>query len=58
MSPESLQDIRSWDLTQVDEITRREIFVAGDSVNSLGKIFTSNFANHFEEVSLPSYHFV
>lgn len=39
MSPESLGDIRSWDLTQVDDITRREIFVAGDDVYSLTKIF-------------------
>lgn len=38
MSPESLQDVRSWDLTMVDEITRREIFVASDTY-SLTKIF-------------------
>ena len=29
MSPESLEDIRSWDLSQIDEFTRREIFLAG-----------------------------
>ena len=39
ISPESLQDIRSWDLTQVDEITRREIFISGDDTYSLTKIF-------------------
>lgn len=39
MSPESLQDIRSWDVTQIDEITRREIFLAGDDTYSLTKIF-------------------
>lgn len=38
MSPESLQDVRSWDLTQVDDITRREIFLAQDNY-SLTKIF-------------------
>lgn len=38
MSPESLADVRSWDLTQVDEITRREIFVAADGY-ALTKIF-------------------
>lgn len=27
MSPEGLEDVRSWDLTQVDDFTRREIFV-------------------------------
>lgn len=39
MSPEALQDVRSWDLTQVDDITRREIFVAGGDLYSLTKIF-------------------
>lgn len=29
MSPESLEDMRSWDLTQIDDFTRREIFMAG-----------------------------
>ncbi len=38
MSPESLQDVRSWDVTQVDEITRREIFIAGEGY-ALTKIF-------------------
>lgn len=30
LSPEALQDVRSWDSTQVDEVTRREIFIAGE----------------------------
>lgn len=30
LSPEALEDIRSWDVTQIDEITRRDIFLAGD----------------------------
>lgn len=29
MSPESLEDMRSWDLTQIDDFTRREIFMSG-----------------------------
>jgi len=29
LSPEGLEDIRSWDLSQIDEFTRREIFLAG-----------------------------
>lgn len=29
LSPEALEDIRSWDLSQIDEFTRREIFLAG-----------------------------
>jgi hypothetical protein len=39
MSPEGLEDIRSWDLTQVDDITRREIFLNGEGEASLTKIF-------------------
>ncbi len=29
MSPEALEDLRNWDLTQIDDVTRREIFMAG-----------------------------
>jgi len=32
LSPEALEDIRSWDLTQVDDVTRRQIFLAGDQI--------------------------
>jgi hypothetical protein len=30
ISPEGVEDVRSWDLTMVDDVTRREIFVAED----------------------------
>lgn len=30
-SPEAIEDIRSWDLTQVDDITRREIFISDEA---------------------------
>lgn len=39
LSPELLEDMRSWDLTQVDDVTRREIFLKGDGEASLTKIF-------------------
>lgn len=41
ISPESIEDIRSWDLTQVDDVTRRQIFLAGgdDGEGALTKIF-------------------
>lgn len=29
LSPEALEDIRSWDLSQIDDVSRREIFLAG-----------------------------
>lgn len=38
VSPEAIEDIRSWDLTQVDDVTRRQIFLAGEE-GGLTKIF-------------------
>lgn len=69
MSPESVEDIRSWDLTQIDDVTRREIFVANGEPGSLTRIFGVNihdidelgvaqdYENYFVNVlggSLPS----
>lgn len=39
MSPEALEDMRSWDLTQADDITRREIFLAGGDESALSTVF-------------------
>lgn len=41
-SPEALEDIRSWNLDQVDDFTRREIFLAGGKENALPTIFGVN----------------
>jgi hypothetical protein len=38
MSPEAMEDIRSWDLSQVDDITRRQIFLS-DGDSALSTIF-------------------
>lgn len=40
ISPECLADIRSWNVDQVDEFTRREIFTAPDGV--INRIFNVN----------------
>lgn len=40
MSPESLEDIRSWSITEADDFTRREIFVSDDY--GLTKVFGVN----------------
>lgn len=40
LSPEGMEDMRNWGVDQVDEITRREIFVADDG--SLNRIFNVN----------------
>lgn len=42
MSPEGVGDMRSWDLTQIDDFTRREIFLAGEGDSSLTRIFGIN----------------
>ena len=40
LSPEGLEDIRNWGVDQVDEVTRREIYVAGDG--GITRIFGVN----------------
>jgi len=42
VSPEAVEDIRNWGIDQVDEVTRREIYVAGDGSGSLNRIFNVN----------------
>jgi hypothetical protein len=42
VSPEAVEDIRNWGIDQVDEVTRREIYVAGDGSGSLNRIFGVN----------------
>lgn len=32
LSPEGLEDIRNWNVDQVDEVTRREIYLTGDMI--------------------------
>jgi len=38
-SPEGLEDIRNWGLDQVDEVTRREIYLADDNSDKVTKVF-------------------
>lgn len=40
VSPEAMEDIRNWGVDQVDEITRREIYVAADG--TLNRVFGVN----------------
>jgi hypothetical protein len=40
LSPEALEDIRSWGVDQVDEVTRREIYTAADG--TINRIFGVN----------------
>lgn len=41
LSPESIEDMRSWDLTQVDDVTRRQIFM--DNGDDGEPVFTKIF---------------
>lgn len=38
VSPEAMEDIRTWDLTQIDDVTRRQVFVA-ENDGGLSNIF-------------------
>ena len=42
ISPEGVEDCRSWSVDQVDEITRREIYMAGDGDSILTRVFGVN----------------
>jgi hypothetical protein len=48
MSPEGIEDIRNWGVDQVDEVTRREIYQAGDDAASLTRIYGVNLHDVFE----------
>lgn len=41
ISPEAMEDIRNWNVDQIDEVTRREIFVA-DGDSAMNRIFGVN----------------
>lgn len=38
LSPEAVEDIRNWGVDQVDEVTRREIFLDGESVRRIFRV--------------------
>ena len=42
VSPEALEDIRNWNVDQIDEVTRREIYMASDDGERLTRVFGVN----------------
>lgn len=42
LSPEGIECMRNWGIDQIDEVTRREIYVAGDGSTVLTRIFGVN----------------
>lgn len=47
-SLEAAEDIRSWDLTQVDDVTRRQIYISDDSADAMIRVFNVNVHYLFE----------
>ena len=42
LSPEALEDIRNWGIDQVDEVTRREIYLSSDDGAAITRVFGVN----------------
>jgi len=42
VSPEALEDVRNWGLDQIDEVTRREIYIASEGGPPITRIFGVN----------------
>jgi hypothetical protein len=42
VSPEAMEDLRNWGIDQVDEVTRREIYVADDGSGVVNRVFGVN----------------
>ena len=47
-SPEAIEDIRNWGVDQLDEVSRREIYVASDDGPAITRIFGVNLHDMFE----------
>ena len=47
-SPEAIEDIRNWGVDQVDEVSRREIYVANDDGPAITRVFGVNLHDVFE----------
>lgn len=48
LSLESIEDVRNWGLDQVDELTRREIYLASDGSDAVTRIFGVNLHPMYE----------
>ncbi len=47
-SPEAIEDIRNWGIDQLDDVSRREVYVANDSGPQLTRVFGVNLQDLFE----------
>lgn len=47
-SPEAIEDIRNWGIDQLDDVSRREIYVAADNGPAITRVFSVNLHDLFE----------
>ena len=48
LSPEAIEDIRNWGVDQLDEVSRREVYVAADNGPAITRVFNVNLVDIFE----------
>lgn len=48
LSPEAIEDIRNWGVDQLDEVSRREVYVAADNGPAITRVFGVNLVDIFE----------
>ena len=48
LSPEAIEDIRNWGVDQLDEVSRREVYLASDDGPALTRVFGVNLHDIFE----------
>jgi hypothetical protein len=48
LSPEAIEDIRNWGIDQLDEVSRREVYLAADGGGPLTRIYGVNLHDLFE----------
>ena len=48
LSPEGIEDLRNWGVDQLDEVSRREVYVASDNGGPLSRVFGVNMHDLFE----------
>lgn len=48
LSPEAIEDIRNWGIDQLDDASRREIYVAADGGPAIARVFGVNLVDIFE----------
>ncbi len=48
LSPEGIEDVRNWGVDQLDELSRREVYLASDNGGAISRIYGVNLHGLFE----------